>query len=68
MTRWLYYFNTAIYWKMHKGRTTSQTLSKLKLGRKYYVRIRAYKNARSNCKTMKIFSNWSKAQKVTTQK
>ena len=43
-----------------KNQTTKTTLSKLKEGSTYYVRIATYKNAGS-----KIYSSWSKAKKVT---
>ena len=41
----------------------SKQISNLKAGRKYYVRIRTYKNV----KGFNYFSAWSKAKKVTTK-
>ncbi len=40
----------------------SATLKKLKKGRKYYVRIRAYKTAKVNGKNKKLTGAWSKAK------
>lgn len=53
---------------LKKNRITSRTVTKLKAGKKYYVRVRAYKNVKVNGKTSKIYSDWSKAKKVTTRK
>ncbi len=43
-----------------KAKTTSTTFKKLKKGKKYYVRIRAYKNVKVNGKTTKLTGAWSK--------
>lgn len=51
-----------------KNSITSKTVTKLKAGKKYYVRIRTYKNVKSNGKTLKIYSNWSKVKKGSTKK
>lgn len=51
-----------------KNKTTSKSISKLKAKKKYYVRIRTYKNVKVNGKTQKLYSSWSKAKKVTTKK
>ncbi len=45
-----------------KAKTISTTLKKLKKGKKYYVRVRAYKNAKVSGKTKKICGDWSKAK------
>lgn len=45
-----------------KAKTTSTTLKKLTKGKKYYVRVRAYKNAKVSGKTKKICGDWSKAK------
>ena len=45
-----------------KVKTTSTTLSKLTKGKKYYVRVRAYKNAKVSGKTKKICGDWSKVK------
>lgn len=43
-----------------KAKTTSTTIKKLKKGKKYYVRIRAYKTVKVNGKTKKLTGAWSK--------
>lgn len=50
-----------------KNKTTSATVKKLKAKKKYYVRIRTYKNVKLNGKTVKVYSKWSSAKKVTTK-
>ena len=42
-----------------KYKTISKTISKLKAGKKYYVRVRAYKNAKLNGKSPKLYGAWS---------
>lgn len=42
-----------------KNRTTSQTLKKLKSGKKYYVRVRAYKTVKLGRKSKNLYGNWS---------
>lgn len=46
-----------------KNKTTSQTISKLKAKKKYYVRIRTYRNVNGS----KIYSGWSKAKTTVTK-
>lgn len=46
-----------------KGKTTSATISKLKSGKKYYVRIRAYKIVNGK----KYYSKWSKIKSTTVK-
>lgn len=48
-----------------KNKTTSITLKKLSKGKKYYVRIRAYKSAKANGKLETLYSGWTNAKKVT---
>ena len=50
--------------KVKKNKTTSSTIKKLKAKKKYYVRIRTYKTVNGK----KIYSDWSKAKKVTTKR
>lgn len=45
-----------------KVKKTSVTLKKLKKGKKYYVRIRAYKTAKVNGKNKKLTGAWSKTK------
>ncbi len=47
-----------------KNKTTSIAVKKLKSKKKYYVRVRTYKTVKINGKSMKLYSNWSKAKKV----
>ncbi|MDO4943225.1 MAG: CAP domain-containing protein [Lachnospiraceae bacterium] len=42
-----------------KNSTTSKTITKLKKGKKYYVRIRAYKKVKINYESQKIYGSWS---------
>ncbi len=50
-----------------KNKTTSKRIKKLKAKKKYYVRIRTYKNVKLNGKTVKVYSTWSKAKTVKTK-
>ncbi len=50
-----------------KNKTTSKTVKKLKAKKKYYIRIRTYKNVKLNGKTVKVYSTWSKAKTVKTK-
>lgn len=45
-------------------KTGSVIIKKLKSGRKYYVRVRTYKQVRIGGKSKKIYSEWSKVRKV----
>ena len=45
--------------KIAKNKTISKTISKLKTGKKYYVRVRSYKNAKIDGKSKKLYSAWS---------
>lgn len=51
-----------------KNGTISKTVSKLQAAKKYYVRIRTYKEVKVNNKNKNIYSGWSKAKSVTTLK
>ena len=51
-----------------KNKTTSKSIGKLKAKKKYYVRIRTYKDVKTSGKTKKIYSGWSKLRSVTTKK
>lgn len=44
--------------------TTEKTITELKSGKKYYVRIRTYKSVNVNGKTKKLCSSWSKIKSV----
>ena len=46
-----------------KGKTTKKTIRKLKRGRKYYVRIRAYKTVKGK----KHYGSWSKVKTVNVK-
>ena len=64
--------------KDFKGRTAKITtapknvsvkkISKLKGKKKYYVRIRAYKNVKVNGKSRKLYSDWSDRKTAVTKK
>ncbi|MCC8073545.1 MAG: fibronectin type III domain-containing protein, partial [Clostridiales bacterium] len=61
-------FSNAKTVTVSKTGTTSKTISKLKSKKKYYVRVRTYKTVKVNGKSTKIYSSWSKTQKITTKK
>jgi hypothetical protein len=49
-----------------KNSETSKKISKLKKGKKYYIRIRAYKSyTNSSNKTSKYYSTWSSKKSIT---
>ena len=48
-----------------KKNKTSYTVKKLKKGKKYYVRVRSYKNVTFNGQKVKVTSAWSKVKKVS---
>lgn len=50
-----------------KKSTTSKTFKSLKAKKKYYVRIRTYKNTKVNGKTVKVYSKWSAVKSVKTK-
>ena len=52
---------------IRKNKTTSTTVKNLKKNKKYYVRIRTYKNVKENGKWVKYYSGWSKAMNVKTK-
>ncbi|MGN1123129.1 MAG: fibronectin type III domain-containing protein, partial [Eubacterium sp.] len=53
--------------KGNKSKKPSKTIKKLKSGKKYYVRVRAYKKVKVNGKTMTYFGDWSKAKSITVK-
>lgn len=60
-------FSNAKTVTVKKNNVTKKTIKKLAAGKKYYVRIRTYKNVKVNGKTTKIVSSWSKASTVKTK-
>lgn len=50
-----------------KNKTVTVKVGKLKAKKKYYVRVRTYKNVKVNGKSQKIYSGWSKAKSVKTK-
>ena len=48
--------------KVKGAKTLSAAIGKLQKGKKYYVRVRAYKNAKQNGKTVMLTGEWSKAR------
>ena len=57
-------FTSAKTVTVSKNTTTKKTISKLKSGKKYYVRIRTYKTVKVSGKSTKIYSSWSKYMSV----
>ena len=51
-----------------KRKTVSAKLNRLKAKKKYYVRIRTFRNVKISGKTEKLYSNWSAAKVVKTKK
>ncbi len=51
-----------------KNTTTSKRVKGLKPGRKYYVRIRAYKTVKEGGESKKIYSAWSRTKTAVTRK
>lgn len=54
--------------KIGKPNAASKTISKLKSGKKYYIRICVYKTVKSNGNVQEIDSGWSKAKSVKLAK
>lgn len=50
--------------KVSKNSSTSKTVSGLKSGKKYYVRIRTFKTIKIDGKSKTVYSSWSKAKSV----
>ena len=50
-----------------KSKTTAQTLKKLSAKKRYYVRIRTYKNLKYNGKKVNVYSAWSKTRNAVTK-
>lgn len=46
-----------------KSRTISKTVAKLAKGKRYYVKVRAYKSVKVNGKTEKLYGAWSAAKR-----
>ena len=46
-----------------KNKTVTKTIPKLTRGKRYYVRVRAYKSAKLNKKTQKLYGAWSAAKR-----
>lgn len=57
-------FSSAKTVKITKNISTSKTVSNLKSGKKYYVKIRTYKIVKVNGKSKTVYSSWSKAMSV----
>lgn len=47
-----------------KKNNTTKTITKLKSNKKYYVRTRTYKTVKSNEKSVKYYSPWSKVKMI----
>ena len=51
-----------------KNSTTKKTITGLKSGKKYYVRVRTYKTVKSGNKSTKYYSAWSKSKNTGSAK
>lgn len=58
-------FKSAKKTTIKKATATNTTLKKLKKGKKYYVRVRSYKDVTVNGKTVRLYSDWSKTKKTS---
>lgn len=54
--------------KLKKNSYSSENISGLKGGKKYYVRIRTYKTVKISGKSTNVYSSWSKAKAITVKK
>lgn len=61
-------FKNAKIKKIKNNKKTSVTIKKLKAKKKYYVRIRTYRNVKINGKIVPYYSNWSSKRTVKTKK
>lgn len=57
-------FKSAKLLNVTNNKATSKSISNLKSKKKYYVRIRTYKNVKVNGKSTKLYSKWSKSLNV----
>lgn len=57
-------FKKGVKTKKASKTAKSLTLSKLKKGKVYYVRVRGYKNVQENGKVTKLYGEWSKVKKT----
>ena len=57
-------FKSAKLLNVTNNKVTSKSISNLKSKKKYYVRIRTYKNVKVNGKSTKLYSKWSKSLNV----
>lgn len=61
-------FSTSKTLTVSGNSNTSKTVTGLKGGKKYYVRVRTYKTVKVNGKATRIYSSWSKSKAITTKK
>ncbi len=54
-------------YSVRSNKTTSKSFKGLKAKKTYYVRVRTYKNAKVNGKSVKVYSSWSKIKSVKTK-
>ena len=57
-------FKSAKLLNVTNNKVTTKLISNLKSKKKYYVRIRTYKNVKVNGKSRKLYSTWSKSLNV----
>ena len=49
------------------SKKSTATISELKSKKKYYIRIRTYKDVKVNGKTVKMYGEWSEKETITTK-
>lgn len=54
--------------RINKNGTVTKTFSKLTKGKKYFVRVRAYKTVKINGKNVTTYGSWSKVKNETVKK
>lgn len=57
-------FKSAKLLNVTNNKVTTKLISNLKSKKKYYVRIRTYKNVKVKGKSTKLYSTWSKSLNV----
>lgn len=60
-------FTSAKTIPVKNNKKVTATKKNLKSGKKYYLRIRTYRNVKYNGKTIKVYSSWSKVKTVKTK-
>lgn len=60
-------FTDSVTVTVSSAKSVSKTVKKLQAKKKYYVRVRTYKNVKIGKDTVKVYSSWSKVKSVKTK-